>query len=540
MSHMPTVPPVVPPGSFTRIFSVRDYGAIGDGVADDTVAIQAAIDAVPSYAAPSESGGIVYFPSGVYRVTTGLTSSTPNITLMGVGNVGQSTTLAPGASIISVEGAIVGFTFNTSATSALFGGPMIRDLHVKGSSSGLGGVLLKKVNNFTIENVSISDFTTGYGLKCDGSGNVDQYGQLENFRASKNLIGVDLVAVNGLRMIGGYIDGNDNNGASWTTGSICLRQTTGDSLRCIGTVFQGAENLVELHGGFHALIGCRYEVWSDTAVEINDSYCEIIGGCWDNSLGGSIGTGVYIGASATRTTVIATDIRAVATKLTDLGVGSQILHNGSFQVDQLLANYNLTVDASNSAAGGILFSTAQNPRILYGSATPEGAATAGPGSVYLRTGGAAGTSVYIKNTGSGTTGWAPIGSLPSLTDDGTTVTSSVKVAISKGAGGQPELQFVQTGQRTWLIYEPASTNDFRIWNSSTGDSLKIDGSGNVTVPFDLLLGSTSGPKLKSGTGTPEGAVTAPIGSLFLRTDGGAGTSLYVKESGVGNTGWVGK
>jgi hypothetical protein len=44
----------------------------------------------------------------------------------------------------------------------------------------------------------------------------------------------------------------------------------------------------------------------------------------------------------------------------------------------------------------------------------------------------------------------------------------------------------------------------------------------------------------SGSGTPEGSVTAPVGSLYTRTDGGAGTTLYVKESGSGNTGWVGK
>jgi hypothetical protein len=43
-----------------------------------------------------------------------------------------------------------------------------------------------------------------------------------------------------------------------------------------------------------------------------------------------------------------------------------------------------------------------------------------------------------------------------------------------------------------------------------------------------------------GTGTPEGAVVAPIGSIYLRTDGGTSTTLYVKESGTGNTGWVGK
>ena len=46
--------------------------------------------------------------------------------------------------------------------------------------------------------------------------------------------------------------------------------------------------------------------------------------------------------------------------------------------------------------------------------------------------------------------------------------------------------------------------------------------------------------IRSGTGTPEGAVTAGVGSLFLRTDGSAATTLYVKESGTGNTGWVGK
>ena len=33
-------------------------------------------------------------------------------------------------------------------------------------------------------------------------------------------------------------------------------------------------------------------------------------------------------------------------------------------------------------------------------------------------------------------------------------------------------------------------------------------------------------------------VTAGIGSIYSRTDGGANTSLYVKESGSGNTGWA--
>jgi hypothetical protein len=43
-----------------------------------------------------------------------------------------------------------------------------------------------------------------------------------------------------------------------------------------------------------------------------------------------------------------------------------------------------------------------------------------------------------------------------------------------------------------------------------------------------------------GTGSPEGVVTAPVGTAYLRDDGGAGTTLYVKDSGAGNTGWVAK
>lgn len=49
-----------------------------------------------------------------------------------------------------------------------------------------------------------------------------------------------------------------------------------------------------------------------------------------------------------------------------------------------------------------------------------------------------------------------------------------------------------------------------------------------------------GPLVLSGAGSPESAVVAPVGSMYLRSDGGAGTALYVKESGVGDTGWVAK
>lgn len=49
---------------------------------------------------------------------------------------------------------------------------------------------------------------------------------------------------------------------------------------------------------------------------------------------------------------------------------------------------------------------------------------------------------------------------------------------------------------------------------------------------------TSGQQIIQGTGSPEGVAAAPVGSIFMRIDGGANTSVYIKESGSGNTGWT--
>jgi hypothetical protein len=50
-----------------------------------------------------------------------------------------------------------------------------------------------------------------------------------------------------------------------------------------------------------------------------------------------------------------------------------------------------------------------------------------------------------------------------------------------------------------------------------------------------------GAKVLRGTGVPNSAVVGSVGDLFVRTDGGSSTTLYVKESGNGtNTGWVAK
>jgi hypothetical protein len=68
------------------------------------------------------------------------------------------------------------------------------------------------------------------------------------------------------------------------------------------------------------------------------------------------------------------------------------------------------------------------------------------------------------------------------------------------------------------------------------------GRGTVTAvgSNSLYYGIGTARGIYAGAGSPEGVVTASSGSLYLNTSGGAGTTLYVKQSGTGNTGWVAK
>jgi len=61
--------------------SVKDFGAVGDGSTDDTLAIQAAIDSVQS----SAYGGAVYLPAGTYKITTALNITSKKVSMFGAG-----------------------------------------------------------------------------------------------------------------------------------------------------------------------------------------------------------------------------------------------------------------------------------------------------------------------------------------------------------------------------------------------------------------------------------------------------------------------
>lgn len=66
----------------------------------------------------------------------------------------------------------------------------------------------------------------------------------------------------------------------------------------------------------------------------------------------------------------------------------------------------------------------------------------------------------------------------------------------------------------------------------TGNTLGIVGGNNVTLPLPDNVG-----KEIRGTGSPEGRITAEIGTTYVDTAVTNGALKWIKESGNGNTGW---
>lgn len=73
-----------------------------------------------------------------------------------------------------------------------------------------------------------------------------------------------------------------------------------------------------------------------------------------------------------------------------------------------------------------------------------------------------------------------------------------------------------------------------------GSTVTLDGLSAQSLPYDLEAGPTVAEVVIRGAGDPEDQVEAEPGTLYLNTNGGAGTTLYVKEANSDATGWVAK
>lgn len=145
-------------------FDVRDYGAVGDGVADDTAAIQATFDATID-----TGGGVVYLPAGEFKISSaikfpGLDSGAANthskIIVQGCGAGSEF----PGEEN-RTEGTTVILQTSADANGFEVRGTQwlsIRDIKLAGPGSGSGVGLYVTTLSDANFNMSMSNVTVGF------------------------------------------------------------------------------------------------------------------------------------------------------------------------------------------------------------------------------------------------------------------------------------------------------------------------------------------------------------------------------------------
>ena len=102
-----------------------------------------------------------------------------------------------------------------------------------------------------------------------------------------------------------------------------------------------------------------------------------------------------------------------------------------------------------------------------------------------------------------------------------------------GDGGGGEFLWDNSDLSAKVTAEVAAYSQFGTYIPPTSDDTGASGAWK-------LQGNILNSTMFGITGSPEGVVISPVGKTFLRTDGSAGATLYIKESGTGNTGWVAK
>lgn len=121
-----------------EVFNVKAYGAEGDGVTDDSTALQAAIDA-----AEAAGGGRVFLPPGDYLFATGLVIDSPNVILVGDGDdsvltyTGSGTGITISAASITLQNLKIDTTgaSGTVAVSSSASKTQLVNVFVSGTSS---------------------------------------------------------------------------------------------------------------------------------------------------------------------------------------------------------------------------------------------------------------------------------------------------------------------------------------------------------------------------------------------------------------------
>ena len=417
--------------------NVRDFGAVGDGVTDDTAAIQAAIDY-----ANSVGGGAVYVPSGVYSCAKLLVKAKVRI-------------------------------YGDSAESSVFDFSISPDygFHLTGGVSNFAhgaGLMDLRIRNATSHNF-YCDATVGGGV-----GESFTIDRVQSYSAGGD----------GLNFSGdstplhlGYISVHGNGGAG-------IRFTSESQTHVQVQYVAGDDNLESLVTIENIGTDANYNIigWkSERNTSTGHPNIFVLSNCQSGYV--HIGQGRYTSQDASAPNAIV-KIASGSTIFLDIDPVSKntgVVADYAYGIENLITSVNRTV--GNIA--GRRYST----NFSYSD--------------------------------------------PSFNAGNIRLWSNYRNSIGAIISGNT-LRFNHSS-------DGASTNCTTEFYNGTTKIAGLSNGGTLSIAGNIRFGNvTSGPVIVQGTGSPEGVVTANVGWLYLRTDGGSGTTLYIKESGTGNTGWVAK
>lgn len=492
----------------------RGYGMLADGVTDDTQALQTALTA-----AGTAGGGSVWLPVGTV-VTTGVTVPA-GVWLRGQG-LGSVLKLraAANAAVVTLSGARA----------------RVSDLKIDGNAANqttgfIAGVKFSAAD-CAADNVLVQD-SFKYGFHAP---NVDRP-QIRNCRVVDSLyIGIYVETTGTVDVVDALVTGclvdRASLGASLVEGAIKFHGVSGKKVLrpriglntvvmpaspvsaacvCIET-FGGVDNAVIVG---NATSGGTIGVSIDTSDHVNVTGNSAIGpslygievvssdspSISGNTISGASLTtrGIEVAGAGSSSSFVSVSGNTV-TGCVQYGIHSQ----GATQI----------VVAGNTVNCVGATSMVQIAAATYAAVTGNQLADAG---LTTHNGVFFDTCLWVTATGNVIAG---------TDQNGVVLFATTAVTIRSFVFGNAIDIAAGNSVATQLSGGAALSTQSMAWGNSDGAPNLLNHAGNV--------------RILNGTGTPESAQGAGIGSLYVRTDGGAVTTLYVKESGTGTTGWVAK
>lgn len=530
----------------TPVINVRDYGAVGDGITIDRVAIQAAALAIPP------EGGTLYVPKGTYLLDR-TTFPEPNDGKFAIWIKSNTIVQATAGAVFKMLGSV----------------KLQTDLLVVSDGTHYGAA-----NNVQIRGLTIDGNTRARQVGVDGGEGIHFLGGSNHVVSGCHIFDAPEDGIDFGQPAGPVLVENTTIENCWGAGihslgrggariSNCYFRSNGwlrlpqwgyvgaaldnsfaeGNAEVTGTVFEDNAVNVYVQSGVINLHNCELRQLMDnrTNVLVSQYGMLVMNGCFVYSPGVN-GFGVLVQTDDSHVRISGNQFTLQGIRI-EGGTGSGVITGNSFDGNGLRA---ITILGGKQVlvAANSFSATLQGVRLEGGS----NVRVVGNAFTDIQTAG-----VYVSG---GTNHF---------------------FSANDFQGGDPTQILVLAGQRNHFFNNRLS-GDFVIqdqanvlrgnrvagkirFNGSSALNTELTDNHALNVQYTGVTASqqnwginygvlatnnaltqvmVNGARLLSGTGAPENAIAAPVGSVYLRTDGSAGTSFYVKESGTGNTGWVAK